>query len=410
MRNSTKLITSTIAKAGLAAALMVGESGGAGASDHFDSPAMAANPEADIADVYAWTATGGRQLNLVMSIAGHTFSDRIAYEFHIDSGKVFGRTTASVTITCRFPETDLAECRLGSADYARGDFRKPAGLWSRHHRFRVFAGRRDDPFYNNIDGSTAVYQTVTAAAKAGAPIDAAGCPHFDQQTVQTIAGEWSGGAKGAPPKNFLKNWTVAAIVLTIDLKAVSEGGKLLAIWGSTSSPVRRLDRMARPFVGNTLLGASPFSTDAPSGVQRDRYNAATPATAAAYVPAIRKSLAMHDGLDGKCANQLLAGRDRVRRYDALAGVFADDRLWVNSASDVCAQFLGVELAVLARRRAYAGDCGGRSPTYNMPDIWRSLLVSGTTDGVESGLREDEHKPSATVFPFLAPPDADGIDH
>jgi hypothetical protein len=64
--------------------------------DDFDSPAMTANPQADIGDVYAWTAPDGRRLNLVMTIVGHSFSDRLSYEFHVDSGKVFGRTTASM--------------------------------------------------------------------------------------------------------------------------------------------------------------------------------------------------------------------------------------------------------------------------------------------------------------------------
>ena len=56
------------------------------------------------------------------------------------------------------------------------------------------------------------------------------------------------------------------------------------------------------------------------------------------------------------------------------------------------------------------DCGGRSPLYDTPNVWRSLLVDGTVDSVTDGLHGDEHAPSATVFPFLAPPDPHGIDH
>ena len=73
------------------------------ASDHLDSPATVANPAADIGDVYAWTSPEGRQLNLVMTIQGHAFSDKVQYVFHIDSGKVFDHTTASTSIVCRFP-------------------------------------------------------------------------------------------------------------------------------------------------------------------------------------------------------------------------------------------------------------------------------------------------------------------
>src|SRR5437773_2105353 len=64
------------------------------ASDHLDSPATVANPQADIADVYAWPSTDGQRLNLAMTIQGHAFSNKVDYVIHIDSGKVFGQTTA----------------------------------------------------------------------------------------------------------------------------------------------------------------------------------------------------------------------------------------------------------------------------------------------------------------------------
>jgi hypothetical protein len=171
--------------------------------------------------------------------------------------------------------------------------------------------------------------------------------------------------------------------------------------------------MARPFVGNTLLGIAPFSTDQASADLRDRYDAATPATGGVFEEKIEKTLAMQDGLDGKCGNQLLADKQAnpSLRYRALASVFADDRLWVNSASRVCSQFFAVELASLDGQKAYANDCGGRAPTYDTPNAWRSLLISGTVDGVHwDGLSKDEHAPSATAFPFLAPPDPHGVDH
>jgi hypothetical protein len=98
------------------------------------------------------------------------------------------------------------------------------------------------------------------------------------------------------------------------------------------------------------------------------------------------------------------------RYRALATLFADDRLWVNSASSVCTQFFAVELANLAGQKALSNDCGGRTPTYDTSNVWRSLLIAGTTAGITDGLHQDEHMPSATMFPFLAPPDPKGVDH
>lgn len=393
-------------------ALALGSTARSWASDHFDSPAMTANPQADIADVYAWTAPDGRHLNLVMTVVGHSFSDRLRYTFHIDSGKAFGRTGPSTTLECRFPAPDVADCRLGAVDSARGDASDPQGIESRNHRFRVFAGRRDDPFYNNVKGSLAAYAAAAGAVKAGAPVDAGGCPHLDATATQAVAEQWR-HTDGGPAQNLLGNWTASAIVVQVDLAVVTKGGPILAVWGTSASGERQLDRMGRPFVGNTLLGASPFSDDAPSGVEREQFNATTVKGSAVYAERIAKSLAFQDGLDGTCGNQILAGKttDPATRYQALARAFADDRLWVNSASRVCTQFFAVELAALAGRQEFAADCGGRSPVYETPNVWRSLLVAGATGGTHwDGLERDEHEPSATVFPFLAPPDPQGVDH
>jgi hypothetical protein len=202
-------------------------------------------------------------------------------------------------------------------------------------------------------------------------------------------------------------------VISVDLDVVSKGGPILAVWGSSSTSNRLLDRMARPFVGNTLLGVAPFSTDEASGAERERFNAAGPGAGTAFIGTIEKSLAFEDSLDGKCGNQLLASKTAATssRYRVLASMFADDRLWVNSAARSCRQLFAVELAALAGRKDYAADCGGRSPTYEAPNMWRSLLVGGSTDVVEwDGLSGDEHISSAVTFPFLAAPGPNGVDH
>jgi hypothetical protein len=109
----------------LGAVLSVGGGGTSRASDHLDTPTVIADPRADIGDVYAWTSPNGRQLNLVMTIVGHTFSDKLQYVLHIDSGERFGRTTATTSIVCRFHAANAIDCRAGDADYARGDASNP---------------------------------------------------------------------------------------------------------------------------------------------------------------------------------------------------------------------------------------------------------------------------------------------
>jgi hypothetical protein len=380
------------------------------ASDHFDSPATAANPQADIGDVYAWISTEGRQLNLAMTIQGHTFSDKVQYALHIDSTKVLGHTTASTTIVCHFAAANAVNCKVGNADSASGDPTDPSGLEGRNRRFRVYAALRDDPFYNNLKGLLGAYAVTSAAIKSGVPVDAAGCQQFNEATTKTILDQMAHTDRG-PAKNGLYNWTASAIVISVDLDVVSKGGEFLAVWGTTSIAGKPLDRMGLPFVKDTLLGSSPFSTDDASAVRRKQFNAARPTTSAGFIPDIQKMLGFQDALDGKCGNQLLAGAgESPSRYLTLAKLFAEDRLWVNSASSVCTQFFAVELTNLVGQKTFNQDCGGRSPTYDAANVWRSLLIAGTATGITDGLHQDEHPPSATVFPFLAAPDPNGVDH
>src|SRR5271163_4679352 len=127
------------------------------ASDHLDTPTVIADPAADIGDIFAWTSSDGRRLNLVMDIVAHQFSDRLEYVFHVDSGERFGKTTATTLILCRFDTAQTAECWVGNADYVRGNASNPAGLEGENHRFRVLAGLRDDPFFNNVKGTREAY-------------------------------------------------------------------------------------------------------------------------------------------------------------------------------------------------------------------------------------------------------------
>jgi hypothetical protein len=151
-------------------------------------------------------------------------------------------------------------------------------------------------------------------------VDSAGCAHFDAATAQAILDQMS-HTDGGPAQNLLYNWTVSAIVISVDLDAVSKGGKLLAVWGTTSIAGKPLDRMALPFVKNTLLGVAPFSTDDASGVRRGEFDAALPTTSARFIQDLQKTLAFQDSLDGQCGNQVLAEpKESPLRYRALPPV------------------------------------------------------------------------------------------
>lgn len=373
--------------AALAAGAILMYGGTVRASDHLDTPTVAMNPRADIGDLFAWTSADAKQLNLVMTIVGDAFSDNVEYTFHVDSGKRVGATTATTTIVCRFGADQAADCRAEGIDASR---------------LRVFAGRRDDPFFNNVRGTRAAYQRAAAALRNATPVDAAGCPSFDASTVQAIQFEWR-HTEGGPASDLLAGWSPASLVISIDLDAVATAGPLLGVWATTSSQYGQIDRMGRPLTGNALLGT--LATDKVSDKLKEDYNRATPATGARFVPEIEKTLGLYDGFDGKCGNQLLAGKqETVGRYRELATLLADDRLWVNSASGICTQLFAVELAQFAGQSALKNDCGGRTPTYSAANAYRSFLANGTSTGIDDGLTRDAREHSATKFPFLAAPD------
>jgi hypothetical protein len=369
------------------------------ASDHLDSPNVTHDPTADIGDFYAWMSPDAKRLNLVMTLVGASFSDRIDYVFHVDSGSTVGGTTASVTLRCRFRATGNIDCRAGDVDRATGDASHMPGVTSERKRFRVFADLRDDPFFSNVRGSRAALG-VAGAALAATSMDAGGCPRFDSATTAMISHEWR-RTDGKPGANFLSGWKTAAIIIEIDVDAINEGGAVLGLWATTESRETSevIDRIGRALTGNALLGT--FAAEAVGNALKERYNRAPPKQWLEFAPDLATNLAIYDGFDGICGNQWLAVQNSppATRYTDLSRLLADDRLWVNSASGRCTQYLGVEFDLVG---ATNDDCGGRMPEYDAVDVFRSLLVSGEISGLSDGVDRDDARTSPD-FPFLSAP-------
>lgn len=190
----------------------------------------------------------------------------------------------------------------------------------------------------------------------------------------------------------------------VGISAAACGSDTTNPGGTPAAPSlgEQIDRMGRPGV-NTALSV-PFDTDmARQDAKKDEYNA-TPQSqwVSKYKPVFAPVLAIYDSADTQCGNQFAAGMTATAgRYDALAGVLADDQLYVNTDSGTCMTYLGVEAN--ATMIIPNSDCGGRAPPYDVIKLTYGVLTTGMyntmiTDGVAP-----KSNFSASAFPFLAKP-------
>jgi len=190
---------------------------------------------------------------------------------------------------------------------------------------------------------------------------------------------------------------------------------LAACGGNPEKPrigATQIDRMGRAAVNTALTNPFGLVAGKTTDQSKDEYNAASdPATWTSFVPQIKTHLAILDGIDGNCGNQLAAGSTvDANRYAALAGVLADDRLYVRTDKISCDLYLAVEADAVKLTNGN-GDCGGRTPLEDTIKETYSLLVIGAPTGITDGLptasngfgSEQDGTPNAATFPFLAAP-------
>jgi hypothetical protein len=165
----------------------------------------------------------------------------------------------------------------------------------------------------------------------------------------------------------------------------------------------QIDRMGRAGVNTALT--DPFNLNSTQkGATQDAYNAASSPSqwGPQFSSRIAGNLAILDSLDTVCGNQLLAGpAPAPGRYATLAGVLADDQIFVNTGSGTCDVYLAVEANAVGIANS---DCGGRTPLVDTIDRTYSVLAAGALSGVTDGVAADaDGGHSARDFPFLAAP-------
>ena len=135
-------------------------SGTAFAADHAEAPTSAADPAADIADLYAWHNSNG-ELSLVLTFAGLTASVQdggkatwdadVLYGIHIDAGF---DNVPDTDIWIRFGQDSAGEWGMqatgipgakGALSGAVGSALQSRGSWA-------WAGIADDPFFFDLTG------------------------------------------------------------------------------------------------------------------------------------------------------------------------------------------------------------------------------------------------------------------
>ncbi len=163
---------------------------------------------------------------------------------------------------------------------------------------------------------------------------------------------------------------------------------------------QQIDRMGRPAINTAVVDPFNASTQNHLAVQ-DTYNGASEPDdwVRRFADRMAVNLAILDGLDTTCGNQLLAGDTaEPGRYEALAETLADDRLYMNTDSGSCGMYLAVEANALGFANS---NCGGRTPLYDVVDVSYSLLAAGAFSGVTDGVPADpDGNPSTSNFPFL----------
>jgi len=164
----------------------------------------------------------------------------------------------------------------------------------------------------------------------------------------------------------------------------------------------QIDRDGRPAI-NTA-GTHTFDTDAMTkGAAKDAYNQDSNESmwVNGHTAEIAKNLAILDALDGTCGNQAAAGPNPVAgRYNALAGILADDRLWLKTDAAMQTIYLAVEAN--AAGLIPNMDGGGRKLNFDVMDESYSLLAIGAPSGVNDNVPADADT-MGTAFPYLAGP-------
>lgn len=224
------------------------------AADHLDSPAVSMpSANADINDLFTWME--GTNLNLALSVSpgdveALKFGPDVQYVFHVHSKAQLGVGIPGVgvetRVICTFASNTSGQCWVVEGDkikdYVSGDPSNIAGIKSKSGKVRLYAGRRSDPFFFNLQGFRVAIASLKQRFGENPPVqfDVAGCPsNLTNPELATIAGLIDDQIAGQPPcsatqRDCFADLNVKVILVQLDQSLVNSGQNIaVGVWAST---------------------------------------------------------------------------------------------------------------------------------------------------------------------------------
>jgi hypothetical protein len=369
-------------------------------SHHISGPRAAAEPIADITDLYAFPSPEhlGRLVLVLNTLPfappSAAFSDGLIYRFRLrpltanarQDRAPFAAGDEEIVIDCMFSATASGHGANGPEQ--EGTCVTPTGetvsmrvndeYGGQAHGVRVFAGPRWDPF---IMDAPAALKTIATGKLA-----------FTD-----------------PSAIYLDGKNVLSLVVEVDRAVLPGNAELFGVVAETLTRGRlnvRLERAGRPEVPNLMLAPKQFDPVNRDLEIRDLYNmddafGLSRAYESAYRARLNANLAFWDGLDGKTD-----WRARGDGAHPLTDLMLADFLVLDVTKPYAEQGSFLEIELAARRGETHRTCGGRALNDDVMDTIFTLLVNAGNgpvirDGVDQATR-----PASRAFPYLAPPNPD----
>lgn len=202
------------------------------AIDHGDSASVAANPSADIADVFGFVSSDGSKVVLAMTVNPNAtgtskFAADTMYVFHTASRASVSSTQVALSdIVCSFDAAQKIACAVGDGSVTlTGDASQATGLSRTDGKLKVFAGLRRDPSFANTQSLSSMRAAAKLSLQTAATADAAGCKATSDRNAQS--------ALASSIVNSFATSNVLALVVEVDKTLITRAGPILSVWAAT---------------------------------------------------------------------------------------------------------------------------------------------------------------------------------